>query len=444
MTRRRASTSSRRHACPGAGACGGQFTANTMATVVRVPRHRRRWAAASVPATDPAKADVGASARARWSMDVLRRGVRPRADHHARRARERDRRRSPRPAARPTRCCTCWRSRARPASPLDIDDFDRISARVPLLADLKPGGRFVATDLHAPAASRWSRSGWSRPALLHGDAIDRHRPDASARRRATAVETAGQEVVRPLDNPLKPTGGLVILQGQPRARRRGGEGGRPRPSAASRPGARVRQRGSGVRRGAAPGASSPATSSYPLRRPERRARACARCSRVTGAHRRRRPRRLGGAGDRRPLLRRDARADGRPRRARSRRAAARSPPCARATSIVFDVAEPRRSTSSCQRRRASRQRLAAWTPPPPRYTTRRDGEVRAAGVVGVDGSGDGVDATIADCDRGSTNDRQSRSCASRCIDANRAFSDESDYETDRRADPVGMPGARRA
>jgi dihydroxy-acid dehydratase len=96
--------------------------------------------------------------------------------------------------------------------PLDIDDFDRISARVPLLADLKPGGRFVATDLyHAggiPLVARRLLEGGH----LHADAITvTGRTIGDHSREAT--ETAQQTVVRPLSNPLKPTGGLVILKG---------------------------------------------------------------------------------------------------------------------------------------------------------------------------------------------------------------------------------------
>ena len=82
--------------------------------------------------------------------------------------------------------------------PLELDDFDRISARLPLLADLKPAGRFVATDLHARRRhARWSRSGCSKRGLLHGDAHDRHRPDdrrgsGAARRKRRARRWCGR------------------------------------------------------------------------------------------------------------------------------------------------------------------------------------------------------------------------------------------------------------
>ena len=78
----------------------------------------------------------------------------PAARHHHRKRRSRMRSRwSPRPAVRPTPCCICWRSRSEAGVELELDDFDRISARTPLIADLKPSGRFVATDLHAAGGS---------------------------------------------------------------------------------------------------------------------------------------------------------------------------------------------------------------------------------------------------------------------------------------------------
>ena len=116
-----------------------------------------------------------------------------------------------RPAARPTRCCTCWRSPAKAGVPLDIDDFDRISEQVPLLADLKPGGRFVATDLHRaggiPLVAKRLLEG------NHRMARPSRSPDAHRRSHARGVGDADQPVVRPLSNPIKPTGGLVILRG---------------------------------------------------------------------------------------------------------------------------------------------------------------------------------------------------------------------------------------
>jgi len=95
---------------------------------------------------------------------------------------------------------------------LAIDDFDRISRRVPLLADLKPGGRFVATDLHRAGGVGLVARRLDEAGLLHGE-----RPTVTGRTLAREIEEVreepGQEVVRPLSDPLKPRGGLVVLKG---------------------------------------------------------------------------------------------------------------------------------------------------------------------------------------------------------------------------------------
>ena len=132
-------------ACPGAGACGGQFTANTMATVMELIG-LSPMGTASVPQVDPRK-----NAVARRCGEMILNAVR--AEPEA--ARYRDARRRlitpsrpwPRPAVPPMRCCICWRWRAKRALPLEIDDFQTVSERTPLLVDLKPAGRFVAVDV---------------------------------------------------------------------------------------------------------------------------------------------------------------------------------------------------------------------------------------------------------------------------------------------------------
>ena len=95
---------------------------------------------------------------------------------------------------------------------LSIDDFDRIASKTPLLCDLKPGGRFVATDMHAAGGTAVVASRLLEAGLLHEDAATVTGRTIGDHARA-AEETAGQEVVRPLSNPLKPTGGLAILRG---------------------------------------------------------------------------------------------------------------------------------------------------------------------------------------------------------------------------------------
>ena len=198
-----------RQACPGAGACGGQFTANTMATVCEI-LGISPFGSASVPATDAEKAPVAKQAGA-LVMDLLKRDLRPRQI-------------LTRPALEnaiaavaatggSTNAVLHLLAIARETGvPLEIDDFDRISGRVPLLADLKPGGRFVANDLHRAGgiplvARRLLEGGFLRPEpiTVTGRTIGEHARDAR--------ETPHQEVVRPLSNPIKTTGGLVILKG---------------------------------------------------------------------------------------------------------------------------------------------------------------------------------------------------------------------------------------
>ena len=96
--------------------------------------------------------------------------------------------------------------------PLSIDDFDRIASRTPLLCDLKPGGRFVATDLYAAGGVPVVAARLQEAGLLHEDAqtVTGRTVGEQARE---AAETPGQEVVRPLAEPIKPTGGLAILRG---------------------------------------------------------------------------------------------------------------------------------------------------------------------------------------------------------------------------------------
>jgi len=95
---------------------------------------------------------------------------------------------------------------------LSIDDFDRISSRVPILADLKPGGRFVATDLYAAGGTALVAKRLLEAGLLCGDCIT-VTGRTLAEEAAAAKEAPAQQVVRKLDAPLKPTGGLVILKG---------------------------------------------------------------------------------------------------------------------------------------------------------------------------------------------------------------------------------------
>lgn len=196
-------------ACPGAGACGGQFTANTMATSFEV-LGVSPMGANSIPAEDPRKGNA-AEACGRLVMDLVREDRRP--STFLTRASLENAIAAVTATGGSTNAVLHYLAIAREAGlELAVEDFDRVSARTPLLADLKPGGRFVATDLEAAGGIRLVAR-----RLLEGKLLDGDARTVSGRSLAEEVsdapEKAGQVVVRPLDAPLKPTGGLVILKG---------------------------------------------------------------------------------------------------------------------------------------------------------------------------------------------------------------------------------------
>ena len=197
------------HACPGPGACGGQFTANTMAMAIEV-LGLSPMGSASVPAMDPRKDEVAREA-GRIAMDLLRRDLRPR-QIVTRQALE-NAIAAVAATGGSTNSVLHLLAIAREAGvPLDIDDFDRISRRTPLLADLKPWGRFVATDLYRAGGVGLIAKRLLEAKRLHPGArtVTGHTIGEEAGR---AVETKGQRVVVPAGQPIKPTGGLVILRG---------------------------------------------------------------------------------------------------------------------------------------------------------------------------------------------------------------------------------------
>ncbi len=196
-------------ASPGSGACAGQFTANTMAMAFEV-LGISPMGSAMVPAMDADKPGVAAAA-GRLVMDVLARGLRPR-DIITRDSLE-NAIAAIATSGGSTNGVLHLLAVAREAGvDLDIDDFDRISERTPLLCDLKPGGRYVATDLYAAGGVPLVAQRLQEAGLLHDDAITVTGRTVGEHARE-ASETDGQQVVRPLNDPIKASGGLAILRG---------------------------------------------------------------------------------------------------------------------------------------------------------------------------------------------------------------------------------------
>ncbi|MFN8131363.1 MAG: dihydroxy-acid dehydratase [Solirubrobacteraceae bacterium] len=196
-------------ASPGAGACGGMFTANTMATAFEV-LGISAMGSAMVPAEDGRKGDVAIEA-GRLVMDVLRRGLRP-SDIITRESLENAIAAIATTGGSTNGVLHLLALARETGVPLDIADFDAISERTPLLADLKPGGRYLAADLYAAGGVGLIAKRLDEAGLLHRDAITVTGRTIGAEADA-AVETDGQDVVRPLSDPIKATGGLAILRG---------------------------------------------------------------------------------------------------------------------------------------------------------------------------------------------------------------------------------------
>jgi dihydroxy-acid dehydratase len=197
------------HACPGAGACGGQFTANTMATAFEAlgisPAGSSR-----VPATDPRRREVMKSA-GRRVMELLRDGVRPR--QIITRAALENAISAVMATGGSTNAVLHLLAVAREAGvELALEDFDRISAKTPLLADMKPWGRFNAPDMDKAGGIMLVMQRLLDAKLLNADAMTVSGRTIGDEARATK-ETPGQEVVRPLAKPIASSGGMVILKG---------------------------------------------------------------------------------------------------------------------------------------------------------------------------------------------------------------------------------------
>ncbi len=196
--------------CPGPGACGGQYTANTMSTVMEFiglsPAGLN-----GIPAEDPAK-DAAARQTGELVMDLVRRDVRPKA--FVTRAALENGIASVAATGGSTNGVLHLLAIAHEFGiPLDIDEFGAIADRTPVVADMRPGGRYTASDMYdAGGVALVMRELLKRPGLLHADepTVDGR---TIAQIAAAAVAADGQQVVLPIETPLKATGGLAILHG---------------------------------------------------------------------------------------------------------------------------------------------------------------------------------------------------------------------------------------
>jgi dihydroxy-acid dehydratase len=196
-------------ACPGAGACGGQFTANTMATLLEF-LGMSPAGANGIPALDPAK-PAAAEQAGRLVLDLVRRDVRPSAII-TRAALENAVVALAATGGSTNGVLHLIAIAQEVGVPLSLGDFDAIASRTPVLADLKPGGRFVATDLHRAGGVPLVARELVRAGLVHEGAVN-----VDGRTIAEVGEAAreepGQEVVVSAARPLEATGGIAILYG---------------------------------------------------------------------------------------------------------------------------------------------------------------------------------------------------------------------------------------
>jgi dihydroxy-acid dehydratase len=196
-------------ASPGAGACGGQFTANTMAMAFEALGISPAGFS-MVPAVDAAKETVAERAGA-LVMDILKRDLRPK-DIITRDSLENDIAAIAASGGSTNGVLHLLAIAREMGIELHIDDFDRISERTPLICDLKPGGRYVAPDLYEAGGVPLLAQRLKEAGLLHADAMT-VTGQTIGEVADGAVEAPGQKVVRPLDDPIKETGGLAILHG---------------------------------------------------------------------------------------------------------------------------------------------------------------------------------------------------------------------------------------
>ena len=197
------------HACPGAGACGGQFTANTMATVMELIGLSPMGTAA-VPQVDIRKEGV-ARYMGEIVMRCVERNIRPR-DVCTRTAFNNAIAGVAATGGSTNAVLHLLAMAVEAGVDLKVDDFQPISERTPIILDIKPGGKYVASDVDKAGGI-----GVIAQRLVEGKYVDGSALTVTgasfAEEAAKAVETPGQLVIRPLDQPLKPSGGLAILRG---------------------------------------------------------------------------------------------------------------------------------------------------------------------------------------------------------------------------------------
>ena len=196
-------------ASPGAGACGGQFTANTMAMAFEVLGISPAGSA-MVPAEDGRKLEVAVGV-GELAMDVLRRGLRP-SEIITKAGLENAIAAVATSGGSTNGVLHLLAVAHEMGVPLGIDEFDAISERTPLLCDLQPGGHYVATDLYEAGGVPLVLKRMAEAGVLNGDALT-VTGRTIGEEAAAARETPGQRVVRPLSEPLKATGGFAILRG---------------------------------------------------------------------------------------------------------------------------------------------------------------------------------------------------------------------------------------
>jgi dihydroxy-acid dehydratase len=196
-------------ACPGAGACGGQYTANTMSTVLEFiglsPAGLN-----GIPAEDPKK-DEAARQSGELVMDLVRRDIRPKAII-TREALDNGIASVAATGGSTNGVLHLLAIAHEFGIPLDIDDFGEVADRTPIVGDMKPGGRYSASEMYDAGGVGLVMRELLKRDLLHGDArtVDGR---TIAEIASSVVETPGQQVVVPIETPIKPTGGLAILRG---------------------------------------------------------------------------------------------------------------------------------------------------------------------------------------------------------------------------------------